>query len=435
MAHKIIHGDSLYTLRALPDNSIHCVITSPPYYSLRDYGLPPTDWPEMEISFMPGMPPVTIPAESCCLGLESDLNAYVAHLVLILRECRRVLREDGQLWLNLGDSYGSGNSGLLRRDNVGGIWKEESSYDQSSSKAARARKPVQGMKGQLLMVPSRVALALQADGWVLRQGIVWEKPNALPESVKNRCTNSYEMLWLCTKKPAGYFFDYEAIKESSVNPDDLAYRNKIRQGKKYQVQNPNYAQNFAMSFEDTAKRRKRNVWKVATRSFQGAHFAVYPPGLVEPCILAGTSAHGVCPECGAPFHRITEKGAPIESWQAASGADRSGEYHGEAQKDYAGQGVQNPSEVKARILAGMVEIKTVGWRPSCDCAGLPADASLADYAALPVAPAVVLDPFNGSGTTLAVASGLGRFGLGIDLNPAYVEISEKRLGDGVQAAS
>lgn len=410
--HKIIQGDSLVVLRALPDNSIHSIISSPPYYGLRSYGVPPTDWPETSISFMPGLPPVDIPAMSCCLGNESDINAYVAHLVLILRECRRVLRDDGQLWLNLGDSW------------------------STKSKAKKVGLP----EKNAMLVPERVALALQADSWIVRQGIVWEKPNKLPESVVDRFTHSWEMIWLCTKRPV-YFFDYEAVKEPSVNPEDLAYRNQLRKGKKYQASNPAYAQNFAMSFEDTGKRRKRSVWKIPTRPAKGAHFAVYPPALVEPCVLAGTSAHGVCPDCGAPFLRVTEKGAPLEAWRAASGADRSGEYHGEGQKDYDSQGVQNPSDVKARILAGMVEIKTIGWRPSCDCAGLPAwpakgvdHALLEQYAALPVSPAVILDPFNGSGTTGEKAVELGRFYLGVDLNSEYVGLAEKRL-ENVAAAS
>jgi hypothetical protein len=163
-----------------------------------------------------------------------------------------------------------------------------------------------------------------------------------------------------------------------------------------------------------SKRNKRSVWSLATAPYREAHFATYPPELIRPCILAGTSAHGACSMCGAPYSRQIERGAADPEWQKACGADANGEYNGTAQKDYVAARAQNASEVKARILAGMRERKTVGWKPTCDCALSSID------------PCVVLDPFAGSGTTGMVALQEGRHAILCELNPSYVTLIEKR---------
>lgn len=264
---KILQGDCREQLATLPDESVHCCVTSPPYWNLRDYG------------------------KSAQIGLEKTPEEYVAEMVSVFREVRRVLRKDGTLWLNLGDSY-------AHKDLVG--------------------------------IPWRVAFALQADGWYLRQDIIWSKPNAMPESVKDRCTKSHEYIFLLSKSER-YFFDHVAIMEKALS-----------EGKKCGSKNAptrNDSLRVGMVRGNGTTRNRRTVWQVATRPYKGAHFAAFPSALIEPCILAG------CPVDGT-----------------------------------------------------------------------------------------VLDPFAGSGTTLATARELRRNSIGIELNEDYIKLAEERLNCEPRAA-
>lgn len=229
-------GDCLQSLKAMPDGCVQTCVTSPPYFGLRDYGVDGQ------------------------LGLEQTPDEFVAALVAVFSEVKRVLRDDGTLWLNLGDSYGAGK--------------------------------------QLLGTPWRTALALQADGWVLRQDIIWHKPNPMPESVRDRCTKAHEYIFLLSKSDR-YFFDAAAIKEASVSDDRrpsalkrsraFGYTTKDKTIKGY-ADKPN-----EVSRTDTAPdtRNKRSVWTVTTKPYKGAHFATFPQALIEPCILAGAPVGGV----------------------------------------------------------------------------------------------------------------------------------------------
>lgn len=224
----VLTGDCRTSMRCLPSQSVNCCVTSPPYFGLRDYGVDGQ------------------------IGLEQTPGEFVAELVDVFREVRRVLRDDGTLWVNIGDSYGKGK--------------------------------------QLLGVPWRLALALQGDGWVLRQDIIWHKPNAMPESVKDRCGKSHEYLFLLSKTER-YYFDYSTVKEPLAPGSDVVYRNALRKGKAY-AQKDAYIKNFPANF-DPDQRRRRSVWSVNTRPYTGAHCAPYPPDLIEPCILAGCPVGGV----------------------------------------------------------------------------------------------------------------------------------------------
>ena len=217
-------GDCLESLKGMPDQSVNCCVTSPPYFGLRDYGVDGQ------------------------IGLEPNPDEFVAALVAVFREARRVLREDGTLWLNLGDSYGKGK--------------------------------------QLLGIPWRVAFALQADGWYLRQDIIWHKPNPMPESVTDRCTKSHEYVFLLSKS-LRYHFDYVAIKEPcSEDMQRRAAAGHTRgQGKIDKSRND--ATTVRPTLITAEGRNRRSVWTVATRPYKGAHFATFPPDLIEPCILAG----------------------------------------------------------------------------------------------------------------------------------------------------
>jgi DNA modification methylase len=346
----ILTGDWIERLRELPDEHFHCVVTSPPYWNLRDYKVPGQ------------------------LGLEKTPEEYIAKIVEGFRQVWRVLRKDGTLWLNLGDSC---------------------------------------LKKQLVGIPWRVALALQANGWYLRAENIWNKPNPMPECVRDRPSRCHEQVFLLTKRPR-YFYDIEAVKEpvtGTAHPRGNGVNPKARENGKAVKQNGSFS---AAVTGLVAKRNWRSVWTVKTAAYKGAHFATFPPKLVEPCILASTSEIGCCPKCGAPWVRLTAKGEPLEEWKRKCGADRNGEYHGNNQKRYQEHKAQPASTVKARILAGMVERVTVGWKLTCKCA-----------IEKPV-PCRVMDTFGGSGTTADVALKNGREATILELNPEYVELAKAR---------
>ena len=352
---EILVGDVRDMLRTLPDDSVHCCVTSPPYWGLRDYGV------------------------AGQIGLEQTPEEYLAILGEVFREVRRVLRPDGTCWVNLGDSY--------------------------SNK-------------QLLMMPSRIALALQADGWWLRSEIIWAKPNPMPESITDRPTGAHEKVFLLAKS-ARYFYDADAVREPLESPQH-APGNKRDNGRL--TAGMGHVEDPGRVWGNPNGRNKRNVWTIPTQPCPEAHFATFPERLVEPCVKAGTSERGCCPECGAPWKRVVEKGGPDLEHQRACGGDRNGDYSGAAVKDYASAGAQDPSTVKARILAGLRERKTTGWNPTCSCPEHE-----------PV-PCTVLDPFCGSGTTGLVALREGRRFVGIELNPEYSLIAHRRIIKGLVKA-
>jgi len=358
---KIFQGDCVETLRTMPDNLIDCCITSPPYYGLRDYGIDGQ------------------------IGLEESPEAYVSKLVDVFREVRRVLKDDGIMFLNLGDSYaGSGKGG------------------QSEEKRSENWQPQYGNKGKryglkpkdLIGIPWMVAFALRADGWYLRSDIIWHKPNCMPESVRDRPTKSHEYLFLLSKSQR-YYYDSIAVQEESITKDprkpytsqgakDLDGRDVWHSGEKREN-------------GDFTKRNKRTVWTIPTKPYKGAHFATFPEKLIEPCILAGTSERGYCPECGKPWARQVEhKNMVIRK------TDRMAEM-GEFGRTQSSGTMLSPAETK-----------TIGWLPSCSCG-------------LDPVPGVVLDPFFGAGTSGLVAKKWGRDFVGIELNPDYIKMAEERI--------
>jgi DNA modification methylase len=259
---RIIQGDYRNMLKTLPSESMHCCVTSPPYFGLRDYGV------------------------AGQIGLEPTPDAFVAEMVAVFREVRRVLRDDGTLWLNLGDSYAGHNPTGFRPGN-------EVKNGGASNKNGVGF--VAGLKPKdLIGIPWRVAFALQADGWYLRSDIIWHKPNPMPESVTDRPTKSHEYLFLLSKSER-YFFDAEAIAE----PSDTAGETRItvdHGGGGYQAaamgRQPSGNQIPGKVVVRGQTRNKRSVWTVATQPFSEAHFATFPPALIEPCIKAGCPTGG-----------------------------------------------------------------------------------------------------------------------------------------------
>ncbi len=254
------HGDALDVARSLPSRSVQTIVTSPPYYGLRDYG------------------------RDGQYGAESSVSEYVAAMVTLFRELRRVLAEDGTLWLNLGDSY-TGSWGAQSRDPVGhaGIHAKVVAAIGYATKHNRtgARRPGEPPAKNLLGVPWRVAFALQEDGWILRSEIIWHKPNPMPESVSDRPTKSHEHVFLFAKAPR-YFYDAEAISEAA---DKGAAGSSFTTGKTG-VNGLGRVSN--VDRDEDGRRNKRTVWTVPTVPFPGAHFAAYPPELIRPAILAGS---------------------------------------------------------------------------------------------------------------------------------------------------
>ena len=399
---RIYCVDVMDGLRGLPDESVHCAVTSPPYWGLRDYGVDGQ------------------------VGLEKTPEEYVKRMVGIFREVRRVLRGDGTFWLNIGDCYAASQS-------TGGGYSAKSTLHGASNPYTKGRQMAEsgkrvrissGLKHKdLVGIPWRLAFALQADGWYLRSDIIWAKPNSMPESVTDRPTKSHEYVFLLTKKDR-YFFDNEAVREAQ-GKWDVARNPTYASGSRdnmYPVKRMNPQSGLEEVVRNPAGRNIRTVWTIPTQPNPEAHFATFPERLPMRCIKAGTSERGVCPECGAPWERVVEvTGETPREKQRARGksAYSAAQPEGNSQGlDYAGG---HGSGIRPRRI--------LGWRPTCECLGSPAQVAWDGQMGLdeyePV-PATVLDPFIGSGTTLFVAKMLGRHAIGFDLSEKYCSIAVSR---------
>ena len=343
-------------------------------------------------------------------GLEPTVQMYIAHAVEVFREVRRVLRGDGTCWVEIGDSYASnplkGGSGTPNGRNGRGEDYQRAGLGGIAPK-------------NLILVPQRLAISLQDDGWIVRSIVVWYRTNPMPESVRDRPTQAHSYVLMLTKSPR-YFHDADAVRED--NAPRFREPSWVERGPTKPMGSPGgnggLRQGNAMAYNGLG-RNLRSVWAIPTKGYPGAHFATFPESLPERCILASTSERGACPKCGAPRERVMSDGGPDLEWQRACGGDADGEYHGEAIKRYEGTGAENASDVKRRILAGLRRRQTVGWRPTCSC-GESA-----------TVPCTVLDPFAGSGTTLAVAKRLGRASVGIEMNPMYVSLIQQRVAEAI----
>ena len=380
----------------LADGSVNCVVTSPPYYGLRDYNVDGQ------------------------IGLEQTPDEYVADLVQVFREVWRVLRDDGTVWLNLGDSYsGSGNGSNDYRESGASISKNDNKY--GSHKPV----PIRGLKSKdLIGIPWMVAFALRADGWYLRQDIIWAKAcsgnirkgSAMPESVTDRFQKSHEYIFLLSKSPR-YYFDNEAVKEKCVTPADMQVAKRAKSAHKGQ-RDPGGRRQTTAGFDKINKvyefGNRRSVWFVNPKPYKGAHFATYPPELIEPMILAGCPQI-VCAKCGAPYQRVLER-ADKRHWTERndykSGDKYKFEYLESKQSNDIGRN-DAPASFKSP------EMIDKGFQPTCNCnAGTTSG--------------IVLDPFVGSGTTVMVANQLGRRGFGLDLSFKYLHEDAKKRIETVQ---
>jgi DNA modification methylase len=374
MSYLLIRGDAQRI--PLADKSVHMVLTSPPYYGLRDYG--------------------------CAgqIGLEETPEQYTSTLVDVFREVRRVLRDDGVVWLNLGDSYSSSPSNQNGRSREG---FHGGNTERWVSQGRRCRSDCGLAPKQLLGIPWRVAFALQDDGWYLRADCVWSKPNPMPESVRDRPTKSHEYVFLLTKSER-YFYDAGAVQECSI------YCGPPKPGKQAQTAYTGlrfHSDQLGIGGKD-GFRNRRSVWTIATQPLKAAHFATMPPKLAVPCIKAGTSRKGCCPRCGAPWRRRVRK----SRLATRPGTDSK---VNDALKSIVNH-VHHAAQVGNRDpLRHTTDIRTVGWESTCTC-----------LEPRPV-PCVVLDPFGGAGTTPLVATALGRHGIALDLKPEYLALARRRI--------
>jgi DNA modification methylase len=374
MASIILTGDCRDSLKFLPDNSVHAVCTSPPYFNLRSYLS--NEHPDKRKE----------------IGREKTPETYVSEMVSIFRDMRRVLRGDGTFWLVIGDSY--------------------------------VQTPAPGLKEKdLIGIPWMMAFALRADGWYLRSALPWVKRSAMPESVTDRPTNAMEYVFLLTKS-SRYFWDPEAIRQPGAIPAGTraAKGSNVRSElKDVNGRPPEY-------WEYTGTRLFRNTdlfyesldpshglildgngdpfaLDVNTKGYPDAHFAVYPEKLVTPLIKSATSEYGCCPSCGAPWVRVMEKRRENRSNAARAGTQIVGKGHPSSQ-------VRDTHDVRN---GPCVATKTIGWKPSCAC-----------YLQTPV-PCTILDPFGGAGTTGVVANRLGRDAILLELNDEYAALAQQRM--------
>jgi DNA modification methylase len=378
---SVEQGSSLRRLPELPDGCIHCAITSPPYFGLRSY-LKPDD-----------------PGKAEEIGTEKTPAEYIAKLVALFREVRRVLHDSGTLWLNVGDSYNGGGvgGGKAKGSSLNGPSNRERQGDERFTLNAPGAKPK-----DLLMIPALLAIALREDGWYLRSEITLTKLSPMPESCRDRPTSATEKLYLLTKK-ATYYYDQEAERI----PHTVSSVSRLSQNNGNPVWNGNRERDFPGSQQtqnigqmlSPGGRNLWNWWEWRPEGSEVDHYATFPTWLPRRCIRLGTSEHGCCPACRAPYRRVLEKKA-LKRQRPNELTKRTG-----------ANGTGNHC---ANTVAG-VAVEMVGWEPGCTCsAGEPV-------------PCIVLDPFSGAGTTVREALRLGRRGIGIELSGKYADLSRRRI--------
>lgn len=384
MTVKILVGDCRHTMASIPDASVHCCVTSPPYFGLRSYL--PNDHPDKPLE----------------VGAEDDPYQYVENMVAVFRQVWRCLRDDGTVWLNLGDSYASAGghsaqgrtSARIGRTNI------------AQANAVRGFRPgirVDGIKAKdLIGIPWMVAFALRADGWYLRAENIWAKRNCMPESVQDRPTRAHEQVFLLTKHPT-YFFDAHAVEEDGETPAGT----RGAKGSAARAAAAGVNGRPPKYHEYSGRRNKRSVWWETTFPFPEAHFATMTPPVAETCILAGSSEHGTCGTCGAPFVRSLGPREPTGG-RGSGNVERLIPTYGEQGRTNTTRGIAVPYAPAVRA--------TVGWEPTCACSNRQ-----------PTRPALVLDPFGGAGTTALVADRHKRDAILCEISEEFAEMTARRI--------
>jgi DNA modification methylase len=418
--HRTLYNHDCRLMPELPDESVQMVVTSPPYWGLRKYAGEQTidDW-------------------GCAYGLEPTPELYVRHTIEILREIKRVLRKDGVVFWNIADSYAGSGKGLNADGKDGGSGKKQltnaGSIDVVSSKRIPRGSgrwndsdiPASGVlkPKDLCLIPFRVAIAAQEDGWWVRSDIIWSKNNPMPESVRDRPTNSHEYILMFTKSK-DYYWDQEAVREEQTG--NAHPRGDETCNDSYQKARGSFKDFKSPITKLPAGRNLRSVWTFPTQPYPAAHFATFPEELPERCIKAATPEAGCCSKCGKPWERLVEKTKAVPaSWHGSYFDDgKNLEVHpnvGRREDAHTNGGkVDNTKRLalmrqQARENGGeyVNETKTIGWQPACKCNA-------------PAIPSTVLEPFAGSGTTLYVAARLGRKSVGYELSGEYCRLIVQR---------
>jgi len=427
MSWEIMQGDVREQLKLIPEKTIQTCVTSPPYFGLRDYGTAKWDGGDPDCDHKSGKfergglstkqksnygsdgDEAKLQCPKCGalrvdnqIGLESTPEEYVETMVDVFREVKRVLRDDGTVWLNLGDSYYGGGWKGSQTDLTD--TKQGTNAGTLCGKDMKKDLPHKIIKTKdLVGIPWMVAFALRADGWYLRSDIIWHKRSPMPESVTDRPTKAHEYIFLLSKNYR-YFYDAEAIRESPKisNTSELGGVGNYKDGKRH---------NRNFDYEEVKGANKRSVWTVSTRPYPGAHFATFPPNLIEPCILAGSSPKS-CEICGSPWVRTIKINRPENYMDSYEDKD----------KDYLSNSGRRGGW-EPRSLSSIYKTSTstsrefVGWESTCKCSNEG------------LGRCKVLDPFAGSGTTLFVSEENNRDSVGIELNPEYVKLIEKRMSE------
>ena len=361
---KILQGNCIDKIKEIDDNSIDCVVSSPPYFGLRDYGVDGQ------------------------FGLEKTYHDYLANTVKVFETFKPKLKDTATIWWNVGDSYSSGKRTSTTNQSLRG----DKNYGVT-------RTPVQnGIKEKdLLMIPNRVAIALQDAGWYIRSEIFLHKPNPMHESVRDRPTSCHEKIWLITKNKK-YYYDADAIKEDAAWDrwgKQTHKKDKVGKAKLTKDRTKEEIQKLG-----NGKRNKRNVWTITTKPFKDAHFATFPKDLIEPCIKAGCPEK-VCVECGTPY---------LRNFKIITTPKR------ETRNNMVNviPGRDKPTRMNSKNMESLIK-ENLGFKKDCNCETDKFESG------------VVLDPFGGSGTTGIVASLNNRNAILIELNQNYIDIANKRI--------
>lgn len=382
----IYHGDVLQVLKTLPSESVHCVVTSPPYHGLRDYGVDGQ------------------------IGLEKTFDEWLDKMRTIFGELQRVLHNSGVIWVNMGDSYNS----AMSRGSYGDQSKQ--GYTDHGSKKGQ----IKGLHSKnLIGQPWRLAFALQDLGWILRSDIIWHKPSAMPSSVTDRVTSAHEYIHMFAKKPK-YFFDLDAVrhKDKDVSPERYAAAAAAAAAKKVAIErreSGNDHRTMGQSIANPKGVALRDVWSMVSEPLSEAHFATFPSQLPQICILAGTSVKGCCPRCLEPWVPIIEVIGESKHGGKRKRADAPG-------AEVSPSSVFNTGTITERMVTG--------WQQNCKCTGPSVyPGTGAAKQKLDPIPCTVLDIFSGSGTTGMVALRHQRNYIGIELNKDYLDMSVRRIRD------
>jgi DNA modification methylase len=461
---NILQGDIIDVVPTLPADFFHTIVTSPPYWAARDYKIEPTSWPEITYTLF-GMIEIVVPPMVCQLGLETYPEHFIGHMVHVFRLLRRVLRDDGTVWMNMGDCYNSKSGGYKDKKHNGYHKYLSEGTSQATMKINRNLRNM-GLKGKdQVGIPWLLAFALRSDGWYLRQDIIWNKPNPMPESVNDRCTKAHEYIFLLSKAKK-YYYDAYAIStevadasvkrymqdiENQKGSDRAAGGEKTNGTMKAVIKGYDHKEDKSAGIAGhsgyfnkdgeligNGRANKKSVWTFSNKGTSEKHFATYPQELALDPIKASTSEHGCCASCGTPWVRIVDKiltaskVAPKtfvvddrdhNSDKNDQGSNRAKDGHKSGHHYvYSNSQWEPRCECNGKLLKEVYHIEKEGRKMKRIRYTYTPNIPIEQH---PVVPCRVLDPFGGRNTTGIVARKLGRDFVSVEKGPHHIAIAEK----------